>query len=64
VAEFVRVMIKICRDYILEKCMLYLDDVCIKSLKTDYDLKEIEPGIWQYVFEHLLNIDAVLADIE
>jgi hypothetical protein len=64
VAEFVRVMTKICRDHIPEKCMPYLDDVCIKGPKTDYDSKEIEPGIRQYVFEHLSNIDAVLADIE
>jgi hypothetical protein len=64
VAEFVQVMTKICRDHILHRCMPYLDDVCIKGPKTDYNLEEIEPGIRKYVFEHLLNINKVLADIK
>jgi len=44
--------------------MPYLDDVCIKGPKDRYDDKEIEPGIRQFVAEHLSNIDKVLADIE
>jgi hypothetical protein len=36
VAEFVRVMTKICQDHIPHRCMPYLDDVCIKGLKNDY----------------------------
>jgi hypothetical protein len=64
VAEFVRVMTKICRDHIPNRCMPYLDDVCVKGPKTDYAGEEIEPGIRRYVAEHFSNIDAVLADIE
>jgi hypothetical protein len=64
VAEFVRVMTKICREHIPDRCMPYLDDVCIKGPKTKYTNKEIEPGIRQFIAEHLSNIDKVLADIE
>jgi hypothetical protein len=44
--------------------MPYLDDVCIKGLKTKYTNKEIELGIRQFIAKHLSNIDKVLADIE
>ncbi|KAK1914007.1 hypothetical protein P3342_007253 [Pyrenophora teres f. teres] len=64
IAEFVRVMTKICRDHIPNRCMPYLDDVCVKGPKTTYDEEEIEPGIRRYVAEHLSNMDQVLADIE
>jgi hypothetical protein len=64
VAEFVRVMTKICKDHIPHRCMPYLDDVCVKGPKTNYNLEELEPGIRKYVFEHLSNVDKVLADIE
>jgi hypothetical protein len=45
VAEFVRVMTKICRDYIPDCCMPYLDDVCVKGPKTNYDKAEVKPGV-------------------
>jgi hypothetical protein len=57
-------MTKICRDHIPYQCMPYLDDVCIKGPKITYKSQEIKRGIRKYVAEHLLNIDAVLADIE
>ena len=44
--------------------MPYLDDVCIKRPKTKHKSKEILLGIRQFVAEHLLNIDKVLADIK
>lgn len=37
--------------------MLYLDDVCVKGLKSTYYNKEIKLGIYRYVAKHLLNID-------
>jgi hypothetical protein len=45
VAEFVRVMTKICKDYIPTRCMLYLDDVCVKGPKTEYKGEMVELGI-------------------
>jgi hypothetical protein len=64
VAEFVRVMTKICQDHIPHRCMPYLDDVCIKGPKNDYQGEEALPGIRLFVAEHLSNMDQVLADIE
>jgi hypothetical protein len=57
-------MIKICRDYIPHRCMPYLDNVCVKGPKTNYNLEELELGIQKYVFKHLSNVNKVLADIE
>lgn len=65
VAEFVRVMTKICRDHIPHRCIPYLDDVCVKGPKSDYNDEVSEmPGVRRFVFEHLVNLDTVLADIE
>jgi hypothetical protein len=64
VAEFVRVMTKICWDHIPYRCMPYLDDVCVKGPKTNYNEQELRPGVRRFVFEHLENLDTVLADIE
>jgi hypothetical protein len=44
--------------------MLYLDDVCVKSPKTNYVGKEIKPSIYRYVAKYFSNIDVVLIDIE
>jgi hypothetical protein len=44
--------------------MPYLNDVCIKGLKTKYTNKEIKLGIRQFIAKHLLNINKVLADIK
>jgi hypothetical protein len=44
--------------------MPYLDNVCVKGPKTNYNLEELKLGIWKYVFEHLLNVNKVLADIK
>ena len=44
--------------------MPYLDDVCVKGLKSTYYDKEIKLGICRYVAKHLSNIDYVLADIK
>jgi hypothetical protein len=57
VAEFVRVMTKICQDYIPHCCMPYLNDVCVKGLKTNYSGEEIKPGVQRYVAKHLSNIN-------
>jgi hypothetical protein len=37
--------------------MLYLDNVCVKGLKTEYKGEMVELGIWRFVAEHLSNID-------
>ena len=44
--------------------MPYLDNICIKGLKTMYNNKEIKPSIRKFIAKHLLNINKVLADIK
>jgi hypothetical protein len=53
----VRVMTKICKDYIPTWCMLYLDDVCVKGLKTEYEGEMVELGIRRFVAKYLSNIN-------
>jgi hypothetical protein len=57
VAEFVRVITKIYKDYIPTWCMLYLDNVCVKGPKTEYKGEMVELGIRRFVTKYLLNID-------
>jgi hypothetical protein len=44
--------------------MPYLDNVCVKGPKTNYNKQELRPSIRQFVFKHLENLDTVLADIK
>lgn len=64
VAQFMRAMNQILSDLIPHICRAFLDDLCVKAPRTDYDNEEIEPGIRRYVFEHILNINAVLLNCE
>ncbi len=36
----------------------------VKGVKTTYNNKELIPEIRQYIFEHIQNLDKVLADLE
>ena len=42
----------------------FIDDIGIEGLKIDYDREEAAPGIWQFVKEHIINVDKVLLEIE
>ena len=44
--------------------MLFLDNFVIKELKTMYNSKEALLRIWQYIFEHIKNLDTTLEYIE
>jgi hypothetical protein len=43
---------------------VFLDDVGIKGPTTRYGDVEVYPGIRQFVLEHIVNLDLVLADYE
>lgn len=64
VAQFVRIVTDILMDHIPHRCAPFLDDIGVKGPRTDYNNKEVAPGIRQYVLEHLQWMDAVLADLE
>ena len=60
VAQFVWIVTTLLQDLIPKKCLLFLDDVGIKGLKTTYQNEEVEPGIQKYVLKHIQNINETL----
>jgi hypothetical protein len=64
VAQFVRIIIKILIDHILDVARSFLDDIEIKSSKIKYDNEEVASSIRRYIFEHIKSLDAVLVDLE
>ena len=65
VAQFVRVMTKILLDHIRSgRAKPFLDDIAVKGPKDNYNNEEVETGIRRFVLEHIMWLDAVLADIE
>jgi hypothetical protein len=37
-----------------------MDDIAVKGPKTDYEDKELLPGVRRFIGEHIMNIDKVL----
>jgi hypothetical protein len=64
VAQFVRIIMKILIDHILDVARSFLDDIEIKSLKTKYDNEEVAFDIRRYILEHIKSLNAVLVDLE
>ena len=59
VAQFVRIVLKILAPHLRDRAKPFLDDVGVKGPKTIYNNEEVAPGIRQYVFEHIQNLDNV-----
>jgi hypothetical protein len=64
VAQFVRIIIKILIDYILDVARFFLDNIEIKNSKTKYDNKKIAFNIRRYIFKHIKSLDVVLVDLK
>ena len=64
VAQFVRIINLILEDINLVVAMLFLDDVRVKGLYTDYNREEALPGIQRYILEHIQNLDKILERIK
>jgi hypothetical protein len=64
VAQFVRIVMKILIDHILDVARSFLDDIEIKSSKTKYDNEEVASSIRRYILEHIKSLNAVLVDLE
>lgn len=66
VAQFVRVVVKILRDWIPHVALPYQDDVGVKGARTRYNDEEIPklPGVRRFMMEHIQHLDKLLADIE
>ena len=64
IAQFVRVIITILKDCFSKVTMLFVDDIRVKGLYTNYDNKLALFRIRYYVFEYIQNLDIILNRIE
>jgi hypothetical protein len=64
VQAFQRINSKIQHDNIPNRCRVFLDDVGINGPTTRYGDAKVYPGIRQFVLEHIVSLDPVLADHE
>ena len=53
VAQFVRVITKILKNYILTRCRFFVNDVKIKRFKNNYDNREIIFDVRLFVLKHI-----------
>jgi hypothetical protein len=53
VAQFIRVISLILEDINLKVAMLFLDDVGVKELYTNYDGEEALPSIQRFILEYI-----------
>jgi hypothetical protein len=63
VGQFVRVMNRIL-EAVHKIAGAYVDDIGIEGPKTDYEGEEVAPGIRRFVYEHIIDSDKVLLEIE
>jgi hypothetical protein len=64
VAQFVRIIMKILIDHILDVARSFLDDIEIKNSKIKYNNKEVTFDIRCYIFEQIKSLDAVLVNLK
>ena len=64
VAQFVRIISKILEPISPNAARVFLDDIGVKGPKTKYDGTKISPGLRQYIFEHLINLEKTLWFLE
>ena len=64
IAQFVRVIIIILKDYFPKVTMPFVDDIRVKGFYTNYDNKLAFPGIRRYVYEYIQNLDITLNRIK
>ena len=64
VAQFMRIIIRIFRDYIFDKIKFFFDDIEIKKSKTIYNDETIIFNICKYMTKHIQWLNDVFVDIE
>lgn len=57
-------MIKILQNHISNRVKFFLNDIEMKKSKTDYDDTKVTLDIRKYVFEHIMWLDEVFANIK
>ena len=64
VAQFVRIIFKILEPISLNVVRVFLNNIRVKGLKTKYNETKIFPGLCQYIFKHLINLEKILWFLE
>ena len=64
VAQFIRTITKILKQYILYHALLFLDNIIVKGLQIVYNGKESLLGVRRYILEYIIWLNRVLADLE
>jgi len=63
VAQFVRIIIKILKNF-LDICRFFLNDIEVKESKTIYDNAEITSKMHQFILKHIKNLDFIFLNFE
>jgi hypothetical protein len=64
IVQFVRIVEKILEPLLNHVAMPFMDNVRVKGPYMDYNNKEVLPGIWRFIYEHIQNLDKTLEWIE
>jgi hypothetical protein len=64
VAQFIQVIMTILKDLFLAIAMLFIDNIRVKGLYTDYSRELKLLRIRQFIFKHLQNLDKALNRIK
>ena len=64
VAQFFKVVVKILQAHMSYQALLFIDNIGVKRVKTDYNGEEIKLGLRCYVLEHIQWLDGVSADLK
>jgi hypothetical protein len=64
VAQFIRIINLILEDINPEVAKLFIDNVSVKGLYTNYDREEVLPSIQRFILEYIQNLDKTLKRIK
>ena len=64
VAQFIRIISKILKPVSPNTARVFLDNIRVKGPKTKYNRTKISPGLCQYIFKHLINLEKTLWFLE
>ena len=59
-AQFVRIISKILKSISLNAVRVFLDNIRVKEPKTKYNRIKVSSSLYQYIFEHLINLEKTL----
>lgn len=64
VAQFIQIILKILASHLQDWAKPFLDNVKVKGPKTKYNNEKVALEIRRYIFEHIHNLDKVLANLK